>query len=334
MPEKESENKEGGKESSVEKIFPDIPDDFYERLGVAQNASTEEINSAWKKKIGGFRPDKYTDEKQKEGAEEWSKNLNEARQTLGDDEKRKKYDEKRNREQEGKKKEEEEETRGKEKTQKEDEERATTAREEAMAAYPTASEEQGDNKTEPDKTVYNLSSAKRDKIGLFVFVDGYKVYVNDGLSKKDKNGKVVGAPTGSPVNPFWRDQVGLLSPSQKFFEQAPQKAAGARETVKNFTRSLLGLNENPKKERKIMERYEAMVRDGKAEFVRELAAVKEAPINHAQKNIPDMRLYKIMKKTYNKKGSFDNYEFKLIGVYDEKGYFTGKTRLYRIKKEA
>jgi hypothetical protein len=41
-----------------------------------------------------------------------------------------------------------------------------------------------------------------------------------------------------------------------------------------------------------------------------------------------------MKRRYAKKGSFDDYEFKLIGVYDEEGRFTGKTRLYRIEKAA
>lgn len=336
MSEKEPENKDGAESAEREekKTFPDIPDNFYERLGISQDASTDEINIAWKKKIGGFHPDKYTDKNQKEEAEEWTKNLNEARQALGDEEKRKKYDEKLRREQEEKRKKEEAARREEEKKQSEQEKNTADAREGAIAAYPVISHEQSGTETRPDETIYDMASAKKDHIGWFVFVDGHKVYINDKPPEKDKNGRLRGAPMGTPVNPFWRKQADLLTPGERAYEQMPQKVAGARETVKNFTRSLLGLNENPKQERKVLEKYEAAVRNGEAEFVRELAAVKAAPVDHAQKNIPDVRLYKIMKKTYDRKGSFDDYEFKLIGVYDEKGRFTGKTRLYRMKKAA
>jgi curved DNA-binding protein CbpA len=358
MTEKESNKREdtGETEKEESKTFPDIPDDFYERLGVSQDASTDEINIAWKKKIGGFHSDKYTDEKQKEEAEEWTKNLNEARQALGDEEKRKKYDEKRKREQEKKKQEGEDRRREEEKNQREQEQRTTDARQAAVAAAGITIEEQnstaagdknggrGETETDADDTVYDMFSAKQDRNGLFIYREGLKVYLNepekdkDGHYMYDKEGKPVwrapGAQPGTPVNRLWKKQASLLTPNERLYESAPMQIAIKRQKFKESIRSLLGLNENPKKEKEALGEYEALVRSGKAKFMGELAAVKEAPANHPRNTFPDERLYKIMKRRYAKKGSFDDYEFKLIGVYDEEGRFTGKTRLYRIEKAA
>lgn len=65
--------------------------DYYEVLGVDRNASEKEIKTAFKKLARKYHPDLHTD-KEKKGAEEKFKELNEAYEVLKDPEKRQKYD--------------------------------------------------------------------------------------------------------------------------------------------------------------------------------------------------------------------------------------------------
>ena len=67
---------------------------YYKTLGVAENASQEEIKSAYKKGALKWHPDRWvngTDEEKKKAEEEFKK-LGEAYGVLGDEEKRKQYD--------------------------------------------------------------------------------------------------------------------------------------------------------------------------------------------------------------------------------------------------
>ncbi|GHT55597.1 hypothetical protein FACS1894109_02500 [Spirochaetia bacterium] len=66
--------------------------DYYEILGTARNATQEEIKKAYKSKMRKNHPDKYNDPAQKEQAEDWSKLLNKAYETLKDDFQRSNYD--------------------------------------------------------------------------------------------------------------------------------------------------------------------------------------------------------------------------------------------------
>lgn len=63
---------------------------YYEVLGTPRNASGEAIKKAFRKLARQHHPDVAKD---KEGAEEKFKELNEANEVLGDPEKRRKYDE-------------------------------------------------------------------------------------------------------------------------------------------------------------------------------------------------------------------------------------------------
>ena len=64
--------------------------DYYQTLGVAKTASEEEIKSAFRKLARKHHPDVAKDKK---GAEEKFKEINEAYEVLGDPEKRRQYDE-------------------------------------------------------------------------------------------------------------------------------------------------------------------------------------------------------------------------------------------------
>ncbi|MFZ5650184.1 MAG: DnaJ C-terminal domain-containing protein [Bacillota bacterium] len=65
--------------------------DYYEILGVSRNASEKEIKAAYRKLARRWHPDLHTD-KDKAGAEEKFKQINEAYEVLSDHEKRSKYD--------------------------------------------------------------------------------------------------------------------------------------------------------------------------------------------------------------------------------------------------
>jgi len=64
--------------------------DFYQTLGVAREASTNEIRVSFRKLARKYHPDKNPDDK---AGEEKFKEANEANRTLSDPEKRKRYDE-------------------------------------------------------------------------------------------------------------------------------------------------------------------------------------------------------------------------------------------------
>mgnify|MGYP003942040813 CR=1 FL=1 len=64
--------------------------DYYEILGVSQNASNDEIRAAFRKLARQYHPDVAKDKKT---AEQKFKEINEAYEVLGDPAKRKKYDE-------------------------------------------------------------------------------------------------------------------------------------------------------------------------------------------------------------------------------------------------
>jgi curved DNA-binding protein CbpA len=64
--------------------------DYYETLGVARDASADEIKKAFRKLALKWHPDRHKDEKA--AAEEEFKKVSEAYEVLSDPEKRKKYD--------------------------------------------------------------------------------------------------------------------------------------------------------------------------------------------------------------------------------------------------
>ena len=65
--------------------------DYYEILGVSKGATEKEIKTAYRKLARKWHPDLHT-EKDKAGAEEKFKRINEAYEVLSDAEKRAKYD--------------------------------------------------------------------------------------------------------------------------------------------------------------------------------------------------------------------------------------------------
>lgn len=67
---------------------------YYKTLGVAENASPEEIKSAYRKLALKFHPDRWVNatEEERKKAEEEFKKINEAHTVLGDEEKRRQYD--------------------------------------------------------------------------------------------------------------------------------------------------------------------------------------------------------------------------------------------------
>ena len=65
--------------------------DYYETLGVDRNVSDDELKKAYRKLARQHHPDLHTGEQQKKTAEEKVKEINEAYETLRDQEKRKRF---------------------------------------------------------------------------------------------------------------------------------------------------------------------------------------------------------------------------------------------------
>jgi hypothetical protein len=165
-----------------------------------------------------------------------------------------------------------------------------------------------------DSHSYDSASVRELEHGRGVKINGNEVYVGD---------------DGKPLNPFWKEQEELLSPREKFTENFFDSAARGYKKMKKFLRPL-ALKEDPDREKKRLQEYEDLVKNGHAEFFQEMEVSGGKKTKDSKKE-PDLRLYKIMKKGY-KKAEVDGYRFKTIGVYDENGSFTGKMRIYRIKK--
>jgi molecular chaperone DnaJ len=66
--------------------------DYYETLGVDRNVSDDELKKAYRKLARQHHPDLHTGDQQKKTAEEKFKEINEAYDTLSDQDKRKRYD--------------------------------------------------------------------------------------------------------------------------------------------------------------------------------------------------------------------------------------------------
>jgi hypothetical protein len=68
------------------------PDDHYEALDVAPDASADEIRAAWRFLLVAFHPDRFRDAGQSARAQEVTKRVNAAWQELGDPARRRRYD--------------------------------------------------------------------------------------------------------------------------------------------------------------------------------------------------------------------------------------------------
>jgi hypothetical protein len=66
--------------------------EYYLELGVARNASTQEIRNAYKRRAQAIHPDKQTDEKLRKQAEDQMRALNRIMAVLTDAERRREYD--------------------------------------------------------------------------------------------------------------------------------------------------------------------------------------------------------------------------------------------------
>ena len=66
--------------------------DYYDILGIDRNASEDEVKKAYRKLARQHHPDLQTGDQQKKVSEEKFKEINEAYETLGDQDKRKRYD--------------------------------------------------------------------------------------------------------------------------------------------------------------------------------------------------------------------------------------------------
>ncbi len=68
------------------------PDDHYQALDLAPDASADEIRAAWRFLLVAFHPDRFRDEVQRTRAQEVTKRVNAAWQELGDPVRRRRYD--------------------------------------------------------------------------------------------------------------------------------------------------------------------------------------------------------------------------------------------------
>lgn len=66
--------------------------DHYLALGIAQDASTQEIHDAWRFAVQAFHPDRFTDPALRDKADHMARRVNAAWQVLGDPELRARYD--------------------------------------------------------------------------------------------------------------------------------------------------------------------------------------------------------------------------------------------------
>jgi molecular chaperone DnaJ len=66
--------------------------DYYEILGVDRNVSDDDLKKAYRKLARQHHPDLHVGDQQKKSAEEKFKEINEAYETLSDQERRKRYD--------------------------------------------------------------------------------------------------------------------------------------------------------------------------------------------------------------------------------------------------
>jgi curved DNA-binding protein CbpA len=66
--------------------------DHYLALGVAPDATTEEVHDAWRFAVQAFHPDRFTDPVLREKADRMARRVNAAWQVLGDADRRARYD--------------------------------------------------------------------------------------------------------------------------------------------------------------------------------------------------------------------------------------------------
>ncbi len=125
-------------------------------------------------------------------------------------------------------------------------------------------------------------------------------------------------PDSDHPNPFWKEQEELLTGWDRFTERILGGGEKAYQKIGNFLQPLR-FHENPDRARKNQDKYDKLVENGEAEYVGENPRV----------SYPD---YMLMKRAYEKRGNFRDYYFRSVGIYNEKGKFTGTVRTYRIKK--
>lgn len=338
IPENDTETPPDVGEAPVaEASLPQMPDDLYERLGVSENATPEEIDAAYREKakeFGDFHPDRN---KNSQETTEFFAKLGEAKQNLRDPKSKEKYNEARRQKKEQERATADAESRERERKR---DEGASQARRGAERAYENESgggaAEQAERRPETrerDETVYDSSRIKEGRYGRFVKIDGNEIYVG-----RD----------GRPLNPLWREQAKMVSPLSQSVDRMIRKTQDGYRAVEKIAQKIrhpFRLSENPSRSRRALEKYEEMVRAGQAEFVGEQETVnvyakgdwngsptKKNPNRSPWKVAPNFDHFREIEKTYRKRGSFDNFKYEVVEVYNEQNRFTGKYRIYRIKK--
>lgn len=326
---------DAGGVSGGEVSFPEMPDDFYERLNVPEDATPEEIDAAYREKakeFQGLHPDKN---KNSQESNEFFSKLGEAKQNLRDPKSKEKYNEARRKKKEQERAAADAESRERERKRAED---VSRARREAEGSYENRGAAEGQveresENRERDETAYDSSRIKKGRYGRFVEIDGEEVYV-------DRDGR--------PLNPLWREQAKMVSPfSQSVDRVVRDLQSGGRviEKIAQKIRHPFRLSENPSRSRRALEKYEEMVKTGQAEFIAEQKTVdiyakgdwrgsrtEKNPNSPPWKVAPNFDHFREIEKTYRKRGSFDNFKYEVVEVYNEQNRFTGKYRIYRIKK--